>query len=428
MPDPVSASGQAARTIALPAPREALSPEEAERAAKGISRALRRAANKSRTPTSVIAGGGGFQARRGDRAFRQGLLASFFAFVALPLLVASLYWGVIASKQYVTEAKFALRSAESSSLTALGVGGQGGQQIQDSQVVVKYILSRGMVDTLDKKLDLRSKFSRPGIDYFSRFDAEDPIETLEKYWRKRVEASVDIMSGIISVHVRSFTPEDSLLITQSIIELSEKLVNELSTRSRRDALAQARAELTRAEERLKTTTSEMRDTRNAEGVLDAPSAAEAINKVINQLRMELSAAEESLAMQSSAAAGDSPQARLLHARVNSLKKQIASYSAQIANRENASSLAEHAGVLSEKQVELTLAQQQYGLAATAYESARVDLEAQRAYLAPFLRPTLAEKSTYPRRWLEWSIIVVPAVLAWAAIAALAFVVRDHMAK
>jgi capsular polysaccharide transport system permease protein len=285
-----------------------------------------------------------------------------------------------------------------------------------------------MVDTLDKKLDLRSKFSRPEADYFSKFDAEDPIETLEKYWRKRVEASVDIMSGIISLQVRAFTPEDSLLITQNIIELSEKLVNELSTRSRRDALAQARAELTRAEEQLKNATSEMRDTRNAEGVLDAPSAAEAINKIINQLRMELSAAEESLAMQSSAAAGGSPQARLLHARVNSLKKQIATYSAQIANRENAGSLAEHAGVLSEKQVELTLAQQQYGLAATAYESARVDLEAQRAYLAPFLRPTLAQKSTYPRRWLEWAIIVVPAVLLWAAIVALAFVVRDHMAK
>lgn len=433
MPETMHAQ-QSKLSVTIAEPQWApLSPQDAGVKAKAIAQALRRAANKSRGPVKVITGGGGFQARRGDRAFRLGVLASFAACVVAPFLVASIYWGLIASKQYVTETKFALRAGEASSLDLLSggaIGSQASRQMQDAQVLVNFIRSRGMVEALDKKIGLRAMFSRPGVDYFSSFDPDDPIEELEKYWKRRVDASIDLMSNIISVHVRAFSPGDSLAISQNIAELSERVVNELSTRSRRDALAQARTELTRAEAQLKNSTSAMRDARNAEGVLDAPAAADAINKIITTLRLELSHTQEDLALHGDAESLDSPQARLLTARVQSLKSQIDDYSTQIASggEKAAGSLAQRAGVLSRHQVELNLAQQRYSLAVAAFENARVDLETQRAYLISFLRPTLAEKSLYPRRWLEWAIIVAPATIGWLALLAVAFLVRDHMAK
>lgn len=427
MPDPAMTKGAAARQVALPGPREPISPDEAGRIATSISRALRRAANRSRSPTSMIAGGGGFAARRGERAFQKGLLFSFVLLVLAPLLGASLYWGLIASKQYVTTAKFSLQSADSASWTALGVSSRNEKQVQESQAIAKYITSRAVIEIIDKKIGLKKMFSRPDVDYLSRFDPDDPIEKLEKYWKKKVEATVDVMSGIIAVDVRAFTPEDSLLITRNIVELSERLVNELSTRLRQDALSKASYELKRAEERVKAATASLRDARNAEGVLDATSEAQAVNKIVTQLRLNLARAEESLALQSGAAATDSPQVKLLTTRIENLKKQIADYTAQIASKENSNSMAGHAVILSERQVDLALAQQQYALTATAYESARIDVDRQQTYLALFLRPTLAEKSIYPRRWLEWSIIVFPSALGWALLAGVAFLVRDHMA-
>jgi capsular polysaccharide transport system permease protein len=174
----------------------------------------------------------------------------------------------------------------------------------------------------------------------------------------------------------------------------------------------------------------MRDARDTEGVLDAPAAAEAINKLITTLRLELAATQEDLALHSDSATSDSPQARLLTARVQSLKSQIDEYSTQIAGggERGEGSLAQRAGVLSMHQIELDLARQRYALAASMFENARVDLETQRAYLVSFLRPTLAEKSLYPRRWIEWGIIVAPATIGWLALIAVAFLVRDHMAK
>jgi capsular polysaccharide transport system permease protein len=404
------------------------SPEEAAQIAAAISRALRRAANKSRAPARLIAGGGGFRARRGERAFRLFLLSSFGAFVLLPFLVASLYWGLVASDQYVAEAKFALRSAETSTLAALGVNLQAHQQADDAQVVVKYILSRAMADALDKKLGLRAIFSRTDIDYLSRLDPGEPAEKLEKYWRRRVDARVETLSGVVSLQVRAFAPHDAVTIAQNVVELSEKLVNDLSSRLRADALTQARAEASRAQKRMEAAMSTLRVVRDAQGVFDAPAAAQSLDRIITRLRMELAASEESLALQASASAVDSPQLRLLNARVESLKKQIDDYTAQIASTQRDGSLAGRAGVLAEAQAELSVAQQQHTAAERAYQAARVDLEAQRAYLTLFLAPSLPQKPLYPRRWLEWAIIVAPSALAWALLAGVASLARDHMAK
>ncbi len=414
------------RRIAFSVPHEVMPGDRAVAVARNISKALKRAANRSRAPVSIVTGGA-HASRPGDRLLRKGITASFALVFILPLLLASIYWGLIASQQYVTEAKFSLQLADSAPFQTLGVSGQDEKQIQDSQVVVKFILGRSMVEALDRSIDLRVRFAQG--DYFSRFDPGDPIEALEKYWKKRVDASVDLMSGIISLHVRAFSPANSLLITQKIVELSEKLVNDMSTRTRRDALAQTQAELSRAEARMKTAAAAMRDARNIEGVLDAPSAAEAINKVLTQLRLELATTESNLdALRGSAPMQDSPQIRLLAARAESLKKQILEYSGEIASKENKRALATRASALSAPEVDLKFAEQQYSSVAAAYETARIDLERQRAYLSLFLRPTLAQKAIYPRRLLEWFIIVGPALLIWAALVGVALLARDNMAK
>jgi capsular polysaccharide transport system permease protein len=58
MPDPV-AQGASAREVGFPQPRQPIGAAEAADVAKAISRALRRAANRSRAPSAVVAGGGG---------------------------------------------------------------------------------------------------------------------------------------------------------------------------------------------------------------------------------------------------------------------------------------------------------------------------------------------------------------------------------
>jgi capsular polysaccharide transport system permease protein len=402
---------------------------EAKAKTDAIARALRRAARQAQMPAPLISGGAGIRARKGQRAFRLGVFASFILMVLCPFLAASVYWGLIASKQYATEAKFALRSAESSGTSALsgfaGLGVSG--QAQDAQILVESIRSRRIVEAIDRDLGFSRVYGGGEIDTLSRLKPGEPVEELEKYWRKRVDVNLESTSGIITLNVRAFTPQDSVAIARKVIELSEALVNDISTRSRKDSFNQAQAELTRSEKNLKRATEAMRDARNAEGVLDAGAAAEALNKLVTMLRLQLSQAESDLAAQGAEAAHDSPQAHVFHSRIASLKEQIAEYSHKIAGGDG-ENMAARLGALSSFQIDLDLARQQYAQAAAIFEATRVDLDTQHDYLVSFLPPTLAEKSTYPQRWWQWSIVVLPALLIWSFLVGLAFVARDHMAK
>jgi capsular polysaccharide transport system permease protein len=120
---------------------------------------------------------------------------------------------------------------------------------------------------------------------------------------------------------------------------------------------------------------------------------------------------------------------VLNARVQTLQDQISKFSNQIADKnQGGESLADRKRALDLKQTDLAVAMQRYIMASVAFENARLDLETQKAYLAPFIRPMLATRATYPRRWWDWFLISGPAVLAWALIAGAGFLVRDHMAK
>lgn len=397
--------------------------------AAAISRALRRAARQARQPTPLIVGGG-VPVRRGDRAFRLGIVASFIVVVFIPALVAGVYWGLIASPQYATEAKFTLRSNEPSGLGAIGslIGLPTSQQAQDTQILISYMQSPALLKDLGATIDLRSIYSAPSIDYLSRLTTDPPIEELEKYWKKYMDVHEEVASsGIVTVNVRAFTPQDSEKIVKETVRLSEDVVNELADRPRRNALADAKLELTRAEEALQQATLAMRDARNFEGVLDADASAEAINKVVSALRLELAESEGALSVLG-AEAQDAPQARVYNARISKLKEEIDTFNGQIAESGGSTSMADHLSALSLVQTQLNAARQRYTAASLDYQAARVDMETQRTYVVAFLQPVLAQKSTYPRRGLQWLFIAGPMLLLWGLGAALVMTARDNMAK
>ena len=437
----------------LKAGANALSLVTAQDRAAAIAKGLRAAARKSRAPTVFVSGGGGFRARKGARLFFYGIVASFLLVFLIPTLAVSVYLGLIASDQYATETRFALKTGETSVLDSLaGIAGiSASQQTQDSQIIAAYIKSRAMVEDLDAAFDFRKLYARDDADYLSRFRASDRVEDMVKYWNKRVDAKVETQSGIITVEVRAFSPEESLKIGQKIVELSEALINRMSERARQSALKQSSEELDRAQANLRAASNAMRNIRNSEGILDAGLVAEAANKITTALRVELAGREQDYAVRSKSVQADAPQMRILSAQIANLKEQINTINGQLTNKNEAKtsllptqkagvgdvktpgkasdqpkSLAGQMSILERFQLDLSLAQQQYAAAATAYESARVDVETQHAYLTPFLVPTLAQKAIYPKRWWNWSIIVIPDFLIWLILLGVSFLVRDHM--
>lgn len=363
----------------------------------------------------------------GGYRFRIPVWPSFLVVVFIPCLIATIYFAFIASGQFTSEMRFSVRAGEKVSMDL--ASGSAMTQGQDTLIVRDYLNSRGLVEELDKRIGLRRLFSRPEIDTLSRFDPDAPIEELLRYWQQKASSTIDQTSGVVTIDVRAFTAEDAHLLARTVLELSEALVNDMSRRAREDLLAQSEAELHRAEARLKKARLAYQDLRNEQGILDPRKQAEAISKVMSELRMERMRMQNELATTGQSLSPQAPQIQVLRARLAAADEQIAELQHKLtgdsasAEPTIASSITRFDALDTEHKV----AQSQYGSAAGALERARMNAERQSLYLAAFVEPLLPQEARYPRRF--WAILgfIVGASLLWGGGIAIATVVRDHMA-
>ena len=393
-----------------------------------VSQSLREAAREARTP------GARWIPLRAVRlsiwhSFGAWLIASFIAVVVLPVFSSGLYLAFFSSDQYASEVRFAVRGGERSPLDALSgvLGAAGSEYFQDALIVTTYLRGRQAIEDINKTVDLRQAFSRREADLLSRFNPNDSIEELVWYWRWRTDISIDSLSGVITVIVRAFTPQDSLDIANQVIAVSEKLVNDLSDRSRRDALRQAQSELARAEATLQKNIGAMRHLRNSEGVLDADKTAEAMIKMLGEMRLERLRLEQEYAVQARTISPDTPHLRVRAARIASIREQVERLEGQMtrSGTQTAPALADAMGQFDRQKIERDIAQKQYVAAATAFERARMQLETQQLYLATFLKPVLAQEALYPKRWWIWLIIFIGTLSLWSGGVGSAVLVRNY---
>ncbi len=403
--------------------------------ARNFSQALSEAARHARLSTRSRRNftSGGFQARPGERLMRLAITASFVVFVVLPTLIAAIYFGLIASNQYVSEAKFTVSSGDIPSLDTVGAltGIPSASVIQDTQIVTNYILSRAAVERLEKVVDLRRLYSRPEADWWARFDESDPIEDLVTYWNRVVDINIKMPSGIVEFKVRAFTPADALTIANAVLEISESLVNDINRRMHSDAVSNAELQLQRASARLLQARVELEKARNEGGLLDTSKTAEAMNKLIAETRGALLQLQQEYATQLRSVQPDAPQMRALKARIESISAQVVELQSALTGTQRAAfsepTLATTMTKFSHLELERKIAERIYSAAASSLELAKLTSEIKTVYINDFVSPLMPQDSLYPRRALFVSLIFGGCMLVWAVGCGLATLVRNHMA-
>jgi len=351
--------------------------------------------------------------------------------VALPVALAAAYLFCVAADQYVAEFRFALRSAEpeprdptaffqespAPSLTLL-----------NSFIVAQYLASRAVVDDLSATLDLRAMFSRPEADWLARLDLPVSVEEFVKYWKRQVDAFFDVTNGTIVVRARAFTREDALSLAEAILAASERLVNELSVRARRDTLHNAKEEVGRAEKRLKSALARLRDFRDEQGIIDPRKTADATNALAGRVRDELVRADTELSTLKHYMREDAPSVKMLEARIQSLEAQRRSVESEVTDTEKTRSaaLSRVMGAYEQLEAERTFAENAYQHALQGLDRSRMNADRQQIYLATFVRPTLPEKALYPRQMLSLIVVFVIAFVVWGVGGLMFRSVRDHL--
>lgn len=369
--------------------------------------------------------------RRKPRRWANLPMASFVFAVVLPTVIALFYNFVIASDQYVTEFRCAIRNADPIPLEGpnlLQGFGLTSQASVDSYAVTQFIMSQDMVERLESRIQLKSRFSISDIDWFSRLSASKPAEDVLEYWRSHVDATYETSTGTIIVRVRAFSAVDSERIAREILELSEALVNDLSAKARKDGVRFAEEQVSRAENRLRLAQQAVASFRDKEGVIDPRRSVEGAMGLIGRLKEELAQYQTQLRVVLTYMQPEAPSVRALKLRISSTEREIAKLQAEVTETPESRGtevLSRVIGGYENVAIEQQLAERFYGFAMEMLQKAQASAERKTVYLAVFVPPNTPEKALAPRRIRETAVVFAVAFALWAGISLALAAVKDH---
>lgn len=351
--------------------------------------------------------------------------------IVLPMLLYVLYLSVVAADRYVSESVTAVRQAGGDGGAIPGaamlLAGISAPSRDDTLQVKEFIHSRGLLLTLQKRLQLREHYSGTDTwDWPFRLAADASTEDFIDYYRQRVEVVFDDRSSLLTVRVQGFEPGLAQQLNRAILEESERFVNESSHRVARDRLSFAEGEQRRAAAQLQQAKTDILKFQNRHRMLDPRVQALATGALTSELEATRSRLQAELSSLRAFLNEDAYQVQAMASRIAALQLQIdaernrATAVGKSGDRINALAI-DFQGL----QLQAEFAQDAYKLALGAIESARIDATRKIKSLTVIEPPSLPQTAEYPRRAYNLATALAICVLLYAIIRLVLATIREH---
>lgn len=371
--------------------------------------------------------------RSGGAGNWKHIAASFALCVIAPFVVACIYYGLVATPQYVSEARFAVRTLSGDDVGSASAGEPGRSRLlattplqQDAYVVTSFIHSPAILERLSGTVDFNALFSGDDIDSWSRLDPDHTREDLEEYWNDQVETYIDGPSGIVTLRVRAFSPEDAHRLAEAILAESEELANELSERARADYIARAQAEVAAREEDYRDILARINELQNETAILDPTLRATETGTLLTNLMAQKLDVDARLFVLEQQETTDSPARRQLERTQAALEGQIQELRSQLADSGTVNSnLSETFRRFAELETDRMLTSQLYSAARRNLAQARADAIRKAVYITTFVPPAVPEESRYPKRATMPFLILAGFFVIWGIAGLTLASIEDH---
>ena len=354
----------------------------------------------------------------------------FLLTVCIPVALAAVYYGLVATAQYESEAQFVVRTAarsDSANLASLLQNQKISRASDETFAVADYIVSRDSLRALLDNNHLRQVISHPEADFLSRFPnlfTEDNFEALYRYFRNFVDVKINSDSGIATLKVRSFNSRDSRAMAIALLANSQDLVNKLNERVYNDSLRLANKFVDEETAKLSDAERQLTEFRNGENVIDPGKESTAALSNLSKQMGALLQAESSLS-QEIAQAPQSPHIPGLRESVLALQKQVDTQRAQVSGATG--SLAGKLGTFENLMIERELAARGLAAAQSRAIAARQDNEQQQYYLETVVEPNQPDVAAFPRRFVNVLLVLGVSGCIFGIMRVLLTNMREHQA-
>jgi len=348
--------------------------------------------------------------------------------VVLPTLLATIYFGLLASDVYVSQAQFVVRSPDKPAASGLGVllksvgFSNAGDEIFVAQ---EYVKSRDALRSLERDDTVGKAYGNRSISVFDRFNGfgwNGTFEDLFDYFKRKIRVEHDATSSITTLSVRAYRPEDAQKINRQLLDLSEAVVNRLNNRGEFDLLGYAQREAREAEQQARRASQSLAAFRQRSGVVDPERQAGVQLQLVSKLQDEMIGARLQL-QQLQAVAPENPQIPLLQSRIEGLVRQIDVETGRAAGSQR--SLSAAAVQYQRLALDREYADKRLGAAMASLQEARNEARRKQAYLERISEPSLPDKAQEPRRFRGILATFLLGLVAYGILSMLLAGIREH---
>jgi capsular polysaccharide transport system permease protein len=349
--------------------------------------------------------------------------------VVVAIALAALYWGLIASDRYVSEARIVINRTDLASgatmdfaTLLIGGGGAGGH---DQLLLRDHLLSIDMLNKLDDKLKLRAHYSNTDRDLISRLGkAEFNQELFHKYFLSRIDVALDPIAGVLVINSQAYSIDMAHAITTMMVEEGERFMNEMAHRLAREQVEFLEKQLGSLSDRVSKARQAVVDYQNSKGLVSPQRTVESLGAIVGRLEGALSEQKARRQAMLGYLSKDAPDIAQINLQIDAIGQQIAEEQARLASPK-AGALNRALEEFQRLQLEAEFAQDVYRTALVALEKGRVEATRTLKKVSVLQSPTLPQYPLEPRR-LHNFVLFGLGTLLFAGIAHLIVtIVRDH---
>ena len=353
---------------------------------------------------------------------------SYKLIVILPSITLSIYFAFIHSSVYITESKFIVRAPQQQSTTSIGMllrGTSFARAQDDAYTVQEYLQSRDAINSLSEKLDLIPIYSSSNIDPSNRFGVlgiSNSFEDFYKYFSKHISVSQNSYSSITTLRVKAYDPNTAHLINDSLLDSSEKLVNAINNRARKDLISFAQKDVEDARNRAEEDSLKLAAYRNVNQIVDPEQQSLIQLQIVSKLQDELIKSRMML-YQLKSTAPLNPQISSLEIAITSLKKEIQDEIMKTSGTPDslASQSPEYQRLISQN----LFSEKQLQVALSSLDAAINEARKQQFYLERIVDPIIPDEAMEPRRIISIISVIILCHIIWGLFTLLARTVKEH---
>ncbi len=350
------------------------------------------------------------------------------SFVVVPTIAVFGYVSLWSSPMYISETQFAVRSGVEQPM-ALDFTSQifrtNNSSVQDAQVVEAYIRSPDAFAAVDEKLKLINYYTSSKWDIISRLTSDPTLFEKQIFWNRVSNPVVDPDNGIVTYQIKAYDPQMAQAIGTEVLKQSEKLINEMNERARRDTMDLAQREVDLARERVIKAQKELEVFRDKHKELDLQVTATGLQSLVLQLEGERAKIKAEISDAQSYMQTNAPAMVSLKSKLAAIEQQLSREKARLVGTQEGDAISALVSGYETLVIESEFSKKQLTTAMTALETARASLLSKTRYIVPIEKPTLPDESRYPLAWVFTLVTFLGLFLLYGLIRLIIASIREH---